>query len=196
VRSIADQDPERFYLVSNGSTDGTERYVASVGGTVVNDPVTSCGHGMNVTLGILAKSGCDVAVFSNDDIEWKPGSFKALEAFLRHAPENIIIASGLLEDDYPWNTVYETVFYGGQTALVRRTAPGGTWAIRPRDWETIRPIPESPGYDDVPTCERLATHGYRFAQLDLATHIGQDVSTWGNGSRRFGKPLDRERWGI
>ena len=196
LRSLAAQSPDAFYIVSNGSTDGTAEYVASLGGTVVDDPITSCGHGMNVTLSILAESGCDIAVFSNDDIEWKPGSLAALEAFLTDAPPDIIIASGLLEDDYPWNTVIERVEYGGQVALVRKTAPGGTWALRSHDWTLVRPVPESPGYDDVPTCERLRDKGYRVCQLDLATHIGKKVSTWGNASEKLGKPLDRKAWGI
>lgn len=196
VRSLADQNPDQLFIVSNGSDDGTQDYVRDLGGLVVNDPVSSCGHGMNVTINATAAAGCEFTVFSNDDIDWKPGSLVAMCEFLAAAPADLVLISGLLEDDYPWNTVYERVEYGGHIALIRRTAPGGCWGMRTSDWAKIRPVPESPGYDDVPACERLGKLGYRVAQLDLCEHIGTEASTWGNGSAAFGKPLDREFWRI
>jgi len=192
IRSVAAQEPNYVYVVSNGSSDGTEALVASWGGTVLNDPISTCGHGMNATIGICANSGADLVVFSNDDIEFRPGAFDALRRFWAAAPEKLKIASGLLEDDFPWNTVRERVVYGGVPALIRDSAPGGVWTLRAKDWPTIAPVPEAAGWDDVPTCERLRSKGYQVAQLDLAEHIGQDHSTWGNGSEKFRKPLDPE----
>lgn len=192
VRSIAVNQPDDLFLVSNGSDDGTEHYIAGLGGTVVYDPITSCGHGMNVTIGICAASGADIVVFSNDDIIWHPGAFDVLRRFWAHAPDDLLIASGHLEEDFPWNTVLDRIEVAGIPTLVRRTAPGGTWTLRAKDWPKIAPVPESPGYDDVPVCERLGAKGYRVAQLDLATHIGEEKSTWGNGSAKFGKPLDAD----
>lgn len=192
VRSIVAEKPDELFLVSNGSDDGTAEYVADLGGTVINDPITTCGHGMNVTIGICAASGADLVVFTNDDIAWKPGSFAALRSFWAEAPDDVLIAAGLLEDDYPWNTVRERIVCGGIPALVRDSAPGGAWTLRASDWPDIGPIPEAPGWDDVPTCERLREKGYRVCQMDLADHVGQDHSTWGNGSDRFRSPLDPE----
>jgi hypothetical protein len=33
-------------------------------------------------------------------------------------------------------------------------------------------------------------------QIDLADHVGEEVSTWGNASYTYAEPLDREKWGI
>ena len=196
VRSLVAQKPDFLYLVSNGSTDGTEAYVASLGGLVVNDPISSCGHGMNVTMGACVGSGADVVVFSNDDIIWHPDALGLISEFWAAAPDDVVIAAGILEDDYPWNTALERLEVAGQGGLVRLTAPGGAWTFRARDWGLIHPIPEAPGWDDVPTCQRLQWHGYRVAQFDWAEHIGEERSTWGNISGDFRKPLDYEGWGI
>lgn len=185
-----------FYVVSNGSTDETDDYVRGLGGTILHDPISTCGHGMNATLSILAASGADVCVFSNDDIGWKRTALTKLGAFWEAAPADILIASGLQQDVYPWSTPRERIEYGGVVGLVRDSVPGGAWTLRASDWPKIRPVPEAPGWDDVPTCDRLRRKGYRVCALDLAEHLGEDLSTWGNDSARHGTPLDRGRWGL
>lgn len=192
IRSVVAQEPDALYVVSNGSTDGTGEYVTSMGGLAVNDPISTCGHGMNVAISLAVTSGCDVIAFANDDVEFRPGAFAALRRFWAEAPDKLMVASGLLEDVFPWNTVRERVEYGGVPALIRDSAPGGVWTLRASDWPTIGPVPEAAGWDDVPACERLRNKGYQVAQLDLAEHVGQKHSTWGNGSERFRTPLDPE----
>lgn len=194
--SLAAQEPDALFVISNGSDDGTEEYVDSIGGTVVDDPISTCGHGMNVSIGIAVESGCDVVVFSNDDIAFEPDALYRIERFWEQAPDDLLIASGLLEDDYPWNTVYERIEVGSEVGLVRRTAPGGVWTLRASDWPRIQPVPEAAGWDDVPVSLRLQANGYRVAQFEWAHHRGQDRSTWENASHRFGKPLDRKKWGV
>lgn len=194
--SLAAQEPNALFVVSNGSSDGTQQYVESIGGLVVDDPITTCGHGMNVAIGIAAESGCDVVVFANDDIFFEPDALYRIQRFWEAAPDDLLLASGLLEDDFPWNTVYERAEIGGEVGLVRRTAPGGVWTMRAKDWQRIGPVPESPGWDDVPTCVRLAEKGYRVAQFEWAHHMGVEVSTWGNASAEHGRPLDRKRWRL
>lgn len=184
------------YLVDNHSTDGTELFVSALGGHLCRDAVFTCGHGMNVTMGILAASGADLCVFSNDDIEWKPGYLETLTTFWAEAPSDLLVCSGHLEPVYFWNTPRELIECGGVKALVRDTAPGGTWTFRAKDWSVIGPVPETHGEDDVPTCKRLAAHGYRVAQMDVATHVGEETSTWGNGSHLYAQPLDRKAWGL
>jgi hypothetical protein len=80
--------------------------------------------------------------------------------------------------------------------LVRETVPGGAWTLRSADWPRIGPIPEKAGWDDVPTCRKVNGKGGRCVSLDLCDHAGEGASTWGNSSARFGKPLDREAWGL
>ena len=91
---------------------------------------------------------------------------------------------------------FQEVEAGGVAALVRDTAPGGAWTLRAADWPRIGPVPEAPGWDDVPTCNRLRKQGYRVCQIDLADHVGEDHSTWGNISNRLAKPLDRKAWNV
>jgi GT2 family glycosyltransferase len=188
--------PFDCYVVDNHSTDGTEAYVEALGGHLCRDAVFTCGHGMNVTMQILADSGADLCVFSNDDIEWHEGYLEKLTAFWSEAPDDLLVCSGHLEPVYFWNTPRHPITCGGVTALVRDTAPGGTWTFRVKDWPTIGPVPETHGEDDVPTCYRLTQQGYLVAQMDVATHVGEDASTWGNGSYLHAQPLDRKQWGL
>jgi hypothetical protein len=51
-------------------------------------------------------------------------------------------------------------------------------------------VPETRGHDDVPTCERLVRDGWLLAAVDIADHWGEEVSTWGNQSALYAKPLD------
>ncbi len=46
--------------------------------------------------------------------------------------------------------------------------------------------------------DTVKVQGYRVAQIDVADHIGEERSTWGNGtySSGIGKELDRVAWGM
>lgn len=188
--------PFELHVFDNGSTDATPEYVARFGATLIRDDVSTCGHGMNVAISSCVARGVDLVVFSNDDIYWHPGYLEQVVTFWQDAPPDVLICSGSLEPDYPWNTPRELIISGGVKALVRDTAPGGTWTLRARDWGRIGPVPEAVGWDDVPTCRRLNSLGYRVAQIDVADHVGEDHSTWGNNSRIDARPLDREKWGL
>jgi glycosyltransferase involved in cell wall biosynthesis len=188
--------PCDVFLLDNGSTDGTDAYITALGGVALRDPLTSCGHGMNATIAACLSASPDLVVFTNDDIEWRRGFLADLVQFWSAAPADVLIASGLLEAEYPWNTAREVVESGGVKALVRDTAPGGAWTFRAADWPLIGPVPEAPGWDDVPTCNKLTAMGYRVCQIDLAEHIGEGNSTWGNNSQAYGQPLDRAKWGM
>lgn len=195
LRSLAEAD--RVLLVDNGSSDGMADWVAQVGGFCYQpaDRVTTCGRGMNVTI-TMAAADADVVVFSNDDIVWRPGWRARVQSFWEHAPDDVAIMSGLLEPDFPWNQPRATVEYGGVRGLVRETVPGGAWTLMAANWSIIGPVPEKAGWDDVPTCRRMNQLGWRNVAVDLADHAGVELSTWGNGSQKFAKPLNREAWGL
>jgi glycosyltransferase involved in cell wall biosynthesis len=195
LQSLSEAD--EVLLVDNGSDDGSPVNVVALGGFAYRPPdgVSTCGRGMNVCIGAAAKRG-DLVVFSNDDIVWREGWRASLEAFWEAAPADVLIVSGLLEMDYPWNKPRGVVDAGGVRGLVRETVPGGAWTLRSVDWPRIGPIPEQAGWDDVPTCRKVNGKGGRCVSLDLSTHAGEGASTWGNKSAAYGKPLDRERWGV
>lgn len=190
-------EADELLLIDNGSDDGTEAVVAARGGYAyrADDGNTTCGRGMNVCITAAAKRG-DLVVFSNDDIIWHPGWRPQLQTFWTGAGQDIAIASGLLEESYPWNQPRGLIQIEGIKALRRETVPGGAWTLRSTSWAEIGPVPEVKGWDDVPTCHRLNAAGKKCVALDLADHAGVELSTWGNNSPAYGQPLDRDRWGI
>lgn len=197
LRSLtASHEDIDLYVVDNGSTDETADYVRGLGGTCIADPIHTHGHGANVTIGICAASGADVVVFSNDDVGWHSGALEAVRELWEAAPPDLGIIGGLLEDCYPWNAISGTIDLAGRRGLVRDTVPAAAWTFRAATWADMKPLPESAGWDDVPTCHRLNRKGYRLAQFDLAAHLGEGLSTWGNDSARHGTPLDRAAWGL
>lgn len=195
LRSLSEAD--EVLLVDNGSSDDSAAFVEGLGGFSYKpaDGVSTCGRGMNICITAAAKRG-DLVVFSNDDIHWREGWRDRLQRFWSGAPENVAIVAGLLEEDYFWNTPRGLLVVEGEKGLVRDTVPGGAWTLRSADWPSIGPVPEKRGWDDVPTCRRMGEQKRVCVALDLAVHAGADSSTWGNGSKRFEKPLDRARWGL
>jgi hypothetical protein len=190
-------EADEVLIVDNGSSDGSDGLVERLGGSCYRpaDGVSTCGRGMNICITAAAKRG-DIVVFSNDDIIWRPGWRDKLERFWNDCPPEVAIVAGLLEEDYFWNQPRGVIEVDGVRGLWRETVPGGAWTLRAAEWPQIGPVPEKKGWDDVPTCRRLNANGRKCVALDLADHAGVDSSTWGNGSKKFEKPLDRVRWGL
>ena len=138
----------------------------------------------------------DLVVFSADDYEYKEGWREDLEEWWEEADEDVAITSCHLEPIYPWNTIKKAVSFGGRTGLSRRTLPGSSWTLRAGMWPEIGPIPERTGQEDTEVCLKLLDKGYRLCALDLAEHIGEEQSAWGNNSYKMAKPLNKEEWGI
>ncbi len=156
--------------------DGTADLVRALGGVVVEEP-NNAGRAMNRTIAIAMadQEDLDYVLYTADAIRYGPHWLARLVAFWDAAPADVLLA-------------------GGQTALVRDTIPGSCWSFRARDWPRIGPVPEITGGEDLETCRRLTTAGYRLVALDLAEHTGAQRSSWGNTSAA--PPLDRARWGL
>lgn len=137
----------------------------------------------------------ELVVFSDDDMLWRPGAEMTLRKLWLGAPERLLIACGLLEPIYRWNTPRQTIDCGGVNVLVRDSAPGAAWTFRRGAWGRIGPVKHDFGYDHD-TCKRLVSRGDWVGQLDLAEHIGWGSSTHGNEAVLWSKPLDRDKWGV
>ena len=181
-------------LITNGSTDGTQDLVASLGG-IVDDTDTRICYGMQRGIEWAVTQG-DIVLFSADDMTYKPGWARRLMAFWNDAPDEVAIATLFLEDCWPWNTVRGVLEAGGERALIRDSVPGGCWSFRAQDWLLIGPIPQVMPGEDHAIIQKLEAAGYIFAALDLAEHTGLEHSAWNNQSHTWSTPLDRARWGV
>lgn len=165
-------------LIDNGSTDGTEKVVTELGGRVVMDGLGTPGAGLNAAVHVALEHDPDIVVFSEDDIEWHEGWLEKVQDFWLHAPEDVILACGYIEPNYPWSAPRELISVGSQAAWIRTSVPGGAWTFRAHDWRMIGPVPDhSLDGHDTSTCYRLLYHKYRMAALDWATNIGEGFST-------------------
>jgi len=189
VRSLA-AEADEVIVWDNGSTDTTSKWVETIGGHLYqpDDNITTSGRGMNM-LGSACAARGDIVVLTSDDMFWRPGWRKVLEDFWTGAPDAIKILCGLLEPEYPWSVPVGKITINGVTGLLRPSVPGSGWTFRSADWPTIGPVPEVAGHDDVPTCRRLVAAGGVLVAVDIADHRGEYLSTWGNVSHRYARPL-------
>jgi glycosyltransferase involved in cell wall biosynthesis len=180
-------------LVDNGSDDGSDQWAETLGAYLYKpeDNNTTCGRGMNTIAALLVEQA-DVIVLTSDDMVWRAGWRNIVEQFWTAAESDVAILCGLLEPAYPWSSVIGTYQAGDITALSRTCVPGSGWTLRSSDWPTIGPVPEQPGEDDVPTCKRLNDEGRLLVAVDIADHVGEQRSTWGNQSHRFARALGTE----
>ena len=182
-------------VVTNGSTDGTQDTVRRLGG-IVDDTNSQIWYGMTKAIEAVIERGADVVLFTADDITYTEGWADKLAAFWQDAPEEVKLCSLILEPVYPWNTIRGTVDAGGVRAILRDSVGGCSWSFRAADWPIIGPLPQVMPSEDLLTCQKLVGQGYYLAQVELADHVGEEVSAWGNQSHKIARPVDRERWRI
>lgn len=192
--SLARGNPDALNVVTNGSTDGTSDDVRRLGG-IVDDTRSEMWFGMSTAINWALRQGCEIVLFSADDIEYAPDWKQRLLAFWEVAPATVKLATTFYEPDWPWNTVYAAREIGGERTLFRESVPGCCWSFRARDWRDIGPIPNrSPG-EDLSVCQKLRGAGFDLAQINISEHLGHEVSAWGNESYKTAQPLDLSRWG-
>lgn len=178
VASLAEAD--RVIVVDNGSTDGSGEWIEWLGGYAHRGRLHTSGHGTNLQARVLAATGADICVHSDDDMEWRPGWRSKLARWWAEAPEDVAITGCHLEGDWPWNERTGKARYGGIPGFVRLSTGAASWSYRATMRSRIFPIPQQvQGFGDVPTCDRLGQDGLRICQIDLAQHRGES-STWGN----------------
>lgn len=190
------READRVFLVDNGSDDGSADLIRRMGGYINEGRVTTCGAGMNLTGRILAEHGdADLFVLSNDDVVWHDGWAARLRDVWKQIPDDVVIVSGLLQAEYPWNTARGVE----GPVLIRDTVCGGAWTLRSVDYDRVFPVSTVRGWDDVPKCRELAADGLRVGAVDVADHAGEGSSTWGNQSHLWEQAsikAVRERWQV
>lgn len=193
-------EADEVLVFDHQSSDGSDSLVRELGGVCWShdDGNTSIGRAMNLGHQAAADAaGVDgIVVTAQDDIVWRFGWRDRLEAFWSDAPLDIGIVSGLLEPHFPWAAPLGRVEHGGLAGLCRLTVPGGAWTYRAGMWETMRWANEVAPSHDMPICERVRSAGFRLIGVDLADHLGEHCSTWGNASYGGVQPLDKGRWGL
>lgn len=193
VGSLGEADG--VWIVDNGSDDGSADLVSSMGGWSHPWPIHTSGHGTNLCSRILAATDADLCVLSDDDMLWRPGWRRHLEAWWEAAPDDVWLTGCHLEPAYPWNEIKATIRCGGVSGLVRSSTGAASWSYRRADHERIFPIPQQiQGWGDVPGCDAIDERGGRICQIDLAEHAGHGRSTWGNQTEaKYGHDLDSVR---
>jgi hypothetical protein len=195
LHSLTADLPDAMTVVTAGSTDGTAEMVQNLGGII--DPSRSeIWYGMTVAIEWCVQQAPDIVLFSNDDILYAPDWRPRLTAFWEAAPVDLLLVSLIVEPSWPWNAVYDARTIGSERVLLRENAPAAAWSFRAADWERIGPMPKQRYGGDVRVSTRVRRNGFHLGQLELAQHLGEARSSWGNGAWKSAEPLDRVRWGL
>lgn len=194
LESAADLYP--VVVVDNGSTDGTAQLVKIYNGFCNETDDHSTGYGMNLAIAKALEHDPEYVLFTADDYVYDDDWHEKLLLFWESASPKIKLASCHLEPVYGWNTITGGGHIRGVPYITRLTLPGSNWTFRAADWPLIGPIPHQTGGEDHIICNRLIKDGYELAALDLAAHIGEKHSAWGNKSWESAQPLDRPAYGF
>lgn len=182
-----------LYVVDNGSDDGTASLVRSAMDWtpyLSTDPNTTSGFGTLLCCRVVAGSGADIGVVSDDDMEWPTDSAEILTDWWTHAPQDVVLTGGHLEPEFRWNSITDRVTYGKTKGFLRASTGAASWTFLTDRYaplgEALKAIPTRiQGTWDVPVCQHLRTAGLQIGQIDVAEHIGQGRSSWGNGTEQM-----------
>lgn len=177
-----------LYVVDNGSTDGTDYLVKSaVDWTpyLSTDPNTTSGFGTLLCCRVAAGSGAELCVVSDDDMEWSEDATEVLTDWWMHAPQDVVLTGAHLEPEFAWNSIVDTVTYGNTKGFLRASTGAASWTFLANRYPplgvALKAIPPRiQGTWDVPVCQHLRTSGAQIGQVDVAEHVGQGRSSWGN----------------
>lgn len=171
--------PFNLVLYDNGSSDGTERRVAALGGTCNSTANHTIGHGVRSAVELALGHEPDLLVLSADDYEYHEDWLERLVRFWEEAPRNVAICTLSIEPAYHWTPVLAVHSIGGQVVLQRRTVPGANWSFRAALWSEIgAAIPDGSHKYDHQVCARLNGAGRWLCALPLAEHIGEKRRSW------------------
>lgn len=194
VTSLGEVD--ELVVVDNHSDDGTAQLVADGASRgewlpyLSSDSNTTSGFGTATAMRVAKGRAADLCVVSDDDMEWKPGFRAVLEDWWGHSPSELVLTGGHLEPEFRWNRITDVVTYGTTKGLLRASTGAASWTFLSERYgqlsSALRAIPQGiQGVWDVPVCQHLRTFDWTIGQVDVAEHIGQGRSSWGNGTEQL-----------
>lgn len=198
---------DELLVVDNNSDDGTSRLLDDGEDQhewrVFRPPNignTTSGYGTHYAVRLARGSEQDtLCVVSDDDMAWRDGARESLEDWWSHAPEDVVLTGGHLEPEFAWNSITQAVQFGTTKGFLRASTGAASWTFLSERYDLLRGalrlIPTTiQGTWDVPVCQHLRTTGSRIGQIDVADHIGQGRSSWGNGTEQlFGWDVESVR---
>lgn len=189
--------PFALVLYDNGSTDGTERRVAELGGICNTSGNHWIGHGFREAVQAALATKPELIVFTGDDYVFRSWWLERLTAFWAAAPADVAIASLSISEMFRWNGIERAVTYGGQRGLVRASVPGASWSFRASLWPTIASrVPDDAHAYDKRVGNWLRSRGKLLCELNLAEHTGREQRAWTSRAYPDVPQVDFEKWGL
>jgi hypothetical protein len=178
-------EADAVYLIDNSPDDESiDELRARYGRVTTNRGVLhTSGKGINLLAHVLevCEPLAGILVHSDDDVLWRPDWRDRLEQWWQGAPDDLALTGCHIEPEFYWNEVTAVVEFGGIKGLCRHSTGAASWTYRPQHRSDIFPVPEQvQGVGDVPACQHLEAKGLGICQIDLADHMAQGDSTWGN----------------
>ena len=177
--------PYKLYII-DASTDKATLELLKTQQNVIYYPGSNVGQAMNKAFDLIKDSGSDYGLITADDYLYNPFWLERLYGVMRSSSDDVKLFSCHLEPLYQWNSIKALVTTEYlDYCFLRDSLPGSNWSFRTKDIDLIYPVASKTGGEDLEVCKRLTNLGFNLAAMDLADHLGEKLSAWGNQSYKY-----------